>query len=273
MVLNEFLKFFIFILCIAPFVVVLFFRVVEPFYMLIYNRPLYLYWYPFLKKITPGQHVILEDNFPFYIKLSKEKKKYFDHRLNEFLKKYEFIGKEIQVTDEMEILIGATYVMLTFGMRDYLIDLFSRIIIYPSVYYSSINETYHKGEFNPRMKAIVFSWEDFVLGHSTANDNVNLGLHEFAHALHFYCLKSNQTSAVIFKDEFVEVMKYFNDKSRLRTLIQKGYFRLYAYSNQFEFLAVILEHFFETPELFKKEHPELFTTVSKMINIDEKYFG
>ncbi|WPR72720.1 zinc-dependent peptidase [Flavobacterium sp. NG2] len=241
--------------------------------MFVFKRPLYLYWYPFPKKVSSKQRHILENNFPFYNKLSSAKKKFFQHRLKEFLTKYEFIGKEIQITDEMEILIGATYIMLTFGMRDYLIGLFSRIIIYPSAYYSSVNKVYHKGEFNPRMKAIVFSWEDFLLGHNVTNDNVNLGLHEFAHALHFYCLKSNQTSALIFQDEFVEVMKYFNEEEKLLALIQKGYFRLYAYSNPFEFLAVILEHFFETPQMFKKQHPELFTSVSRMINIDEKYFG
>ncbi|WP_418264159.1 zinc-dependent peptidase [Flavobacterium faecale] len=53
----------------------------------------------------------------------------------------------------------------------------------------------------------------------------------------------------------------------------KRYFQLYAYSNPFEFLAVILEHFFETPQMFKKQHPELFASVSRMINTGEKYFS
>jgi hypothetical protein len=52
-------------------------------------------------------------------------------------------------------------------MRDYLIDLFKTIIIYPSVYFSNANQQYRKGEFNPIMKVVAFSWEDFVLGHKT----------------------------------------------------------------------------------------------------------
>ncbi|WP_220762624.1 zinc-dependent peptidase [Flavobacterium sp. UMI-01] len=245
----------------------------EPIYVLIYNRPLYLYCYPFPKKISLVQKKILETDFHFYSKLSVTKKKYFEHRLQEFLLKYEFIGKDIQVTDQMRVLIGATYVMLTFGMRHYLISMFSRIIIYPSAYYSTSGEIYHKGEFNPRFKTIVFSWEDFLLGHHTANDNVNLGLHEFTHALHFYCLKSRQTSALIFQDEFVNVLSYFKNEEKLQGLIQRGYFRLYAYSNPFEFLAVVLEHFFETPNLFKEAHPDLYSSVARMININQKYFS
>jgi Mlc titration factor MtfA (ptsG expression regulator) len=56
------------------------------------------------------------------------------------------------------VLIAATFVMLTFGMRHYLIDVFDKIIIYPQPYFSTIKE-YHKGEFNPGMKLLVFSWK------------------------------------------------------------------------------------------------------------------
>ncbi|MNE98397.1 Protein MtfA [compost metagenome] len=49
-------------------------------------------------------------------------------------------------------------------------------------------------------------------------------------------------------------------------LISKEYFRAYAYENQFEFLAVVLEHFFESPEIFQKEFPELYERVRRMIN-------
>jgi hypothetical protein len=73
---------------------------------------------------------------------------------------YEFIGKEIEISEQMQIdcrnLRDAN-----FGMRKYLITLFDKIIIYPSSYYSTVNEAHHKGEFNPRMKVIAFSWEDF----------------------------------------------------------------------------------------------------------------
>ncbi|WP_418263949.1 zinc-dependent peptidase [Flavobacterium faecale] len=106
------------------------------------------------------------------------------------------------------------------------------------------------------------------MGHSIQNDNINLGLHEFAHVLHFHCLRSDEISAAAFQDGFVEVMKYFKEEQLNAKLVQKGYFRLYAYQNQFEFLAVILEHFFETPDKFKKAHPELYHSVLVMLNFE-----
>lgn len=255
------------------FLLLILFRIVEPTYMMIFNKPLYLYLYPFPKKLTQTQKQILEKEFPFFKKLSNKKKIYFEHRVKGFLSHYQFIGKEeLLVTDEMRIIIAGTYIMLTFGMRHYLINLFKVIIIYPSAYFSTSNQQYHKGEFNPIMKAVAFSWEDFILGHQSTNDNINLGLHEFAHVLHFHGMKSNDPSAILIYDEFNKVITYFNDENLNKKLSDSDYFREYAYENRFEFIAVILEHFFETPHLFKNKYPELYQHVSSMINYNEKNF-
>lgn len=262
-------QFFVLVFFGLIFLLIVIFRILEPTYLLLFNKPLYIHWYPFAKKLKTSQRQLLVKEFPFYNRLSPKRKIYFEHRVNEFIAQYKFIGKEVDVTEHMKILISGTFVMLTFGMRNYLFLLFNKILIYPSSYFSTVNQEYHKGEFNPRMRAIVFSWEDFLLGHETSNDNINLGLHEFSHVLHFHCLKSNDPSAIIFFDEFNEVIKYYNDQSLNNELQQKGYFRLYAYENQFEFLSVILEHFFETPSVFKRNHLELYEHVAAMINFEE----
>lgn len=266
----QYLVIFIFVFLILMNIV---FKVIEPVYMTIFNKPLYLYFYLFPKKLSLNQKQILEKEFPFYERLSDRKKIYFEHRVKEFIQYYQFIGKEeLLVTDEIKTIIAGTYTLLTFGMRDYLIDLFKTIVIYPSVYFSNVNKQYHKGEFNPMMKVVAFSWEDFMLGHKTSNNNVNLGLHEFSHVLHFHCLKSRNPSAIIFFDEFNKVVQYYNDENLNKALSERGYFRDYAYENQFEFIAVVLEHFFETPQVFKRKYPELYQNVASMINFEEDYF-
>lgn len=251
------------------FLVIIVFRVIEPAYMLMFNKPLFLFWNPILKKMVLKDKIFLSKEFPFYTQLSDKRKSYFEHRIYCFLNHYNFDGKDVEVTQEMKLIIAGTYVMLTFGMRKYLIELFESIIVYPSVYYSIINDEYHKGEYNPRAKTVVFSWEDFLSGHQT-KDNINLGLHEFAHVLHYNSRKSRDPNAIIFFDEFSEIEKYFDEENLRNQLKQKQYFREYAYTNKFEFLAVLLEHFFETPETFKKEFPELFEHVKVMINFKEE---
>lgn len=257
------------LLAFSIFLVIIVVRIVEPAYVLIFNKPLYLYFYPIPKKLDLSQKFILNNEFSFYRRLSDKKKRYFEHRVKAFLQTYKFIGKGISITQEMRIIVAGTYVALTFGMRHYLVKRFDKIVIYPAQYFSTVNQEYHKGEYNPIMKTVVFSWEDFILGHQTSNDNVNLGLHEFTHVLHFHVLKSNDPSASIFFDEFNEIAKYYNDPALFQELISKGYFREYAFENQFEFLAVVLEHFFESPETFKIEFPELYLRVKSMINFKE----
>ena len=179
----------------------------------------------------------------------------------------EFVCKEdFQLNTEAQVIISATYVMLTFGMRKYLFDVFDKIIIYPDVYYSTINEQYHQGEFNPRMKAVVFSWKHFYEGFSIDNNNLNLGLHEFTHAIHYKSMKNQDASSLSFKKHFNNLIKVISQPEYKQRLINSTYFRIYAYTNHFEFISVIIEHYFETPEQFKKEFPELFANVSLMLN-------
>ncbi|TCI91489.1 zinc-dependent peptidase [Tenacibaculum sp. M341] len=112
---------------------------------------------------------------------------FFEHRVAKFIRTYDFIPRNnIEITPEMKVLIASSYVKLTFGMRWYLTKTFNKIIIYPEAYYSLITQQYHKGEFNPALKAIIFSWEDFLIGDIIQNDNINLGIHEFTHAMTFH---------------------------------------------------------------------------------------
>ncbi|WP_248905549.1 zinc-dependent peptidase [Flavobacterium sp. K5-23] len=203
--------------------------------------------------------------------MSDKRKEYFEHRAAAFIVKYQFIGKGgFVVTDQAKVLVSATFVMLTFGMRHYLINVFDKIIIYPELYFSTVNQEFHKGEFNPRVKALVFSWKDFQEGFYFENDNLNLGLHEFGHALHFHGLKSRDQSSIVFSDAYVNMQEYLVQPNVLNQLVTSKYFRIYAYTNQAEFLAVVLEHFFETPQNFKKEFPELYNNVKIMINYYER---
>ena len=194
--------------------------------------------------------------------------------LNNLLNSISVSGYEEQVqdivTEEMKVTISATYVMLTFGMREYLNPLFKRIVIYPDIYYSSQNDNYHKGEFNPRLESIVFSWKHFKEGIDISNDNLNLGLHEFTHAFHIYALKSDKVTFVLFNESLQNLFRVVSKPEVKQRLVASGFLRDYAYENQFEFIAVILEHFFETPHLFKSKYPELYQHVSSMINFKEK---
>ena len=157
--------------------------------------------------------------------------------------------------------------MLTFGFRQYLIELIDVVIIYPKAFYSYKNDDYHKGEMNPQFKTIVFSWEDFIAGFERPKDSINLGFHEFGHAIHLNSFTNDDVSSLIFNDAFYALLSYLKQNEPIRqALITSSYFRGYAFTNQFEFAAVLMENFMETPSEFKMQFPDIYGYVKQMLN-------
>lgn len=246
------------------------YKLTERFYYKLFNKSLYIHFYLFKKKLSDKERQFIRTHFKFYRELSALRKTYFEHRLIQFIKSKEFIGRDgFVITRDEELLLGATAVMLTFGMRYYLINILQRIIIYPGEFYSTISDDYHKGEFNPQLNAIVFSWKDFLQGFKIENDNLNLGIHEFTHAIHFNSLTETDYSSRIFKRSFAELTLFLSQNEPLRKeLIASQYFRDYAFTNQFEFLAVLIENFIETPEDFKSHFPNLYRKVKQLLKFN-----
>jgi hypothetical protein len=245
-------------------------KMIEMGYVLKRKKPFYVHFYYFLRKLDNNQKSILNKSFPFYNKLTNKHKSYFEHRVASFIKDKDFIGRGgTVITEEMKVLVSATAVMLTFGFRDFYIGLISKIVIYPKKFYSKSNDSYHKGEFNPKLKALVLSWEDFKKGFDVKDDNLNLGIHEFTHAIHINSIKERDISSTIFSDTFKELSALLNSNDNLRNeIIKSKYFRNYAYTNQFEFLAVAIENFIETPSAFKSEFPSIYFKVKQMLNFN-----
>ena len=112
------------------------FYVIEIIYLRNYKKPLVVFANVNFYQLQESQKQILSQNFQFYKQLKPKYKRYFEHRIANFINTYEFVGRDISVTEEMKVTIAGTAIMLTFGMRDYLNPLFKRIIIFPDIYYS-----------------------------------------------------------------------------------------------------------------------------------------
>jgi Mlc titration factor MtfA (ptsG expression regulator) len=161
--------------------------------------------------------------------------------------------------------------MLSFGRRNYDYGLIEHIVIYPDEFYSKINDAMHKGEFNPYGKALVLSWKDFEAGYQINNDNHNLGIHEFMHAMQLEARKSRDLDSTRFAKQFQNILKQLTHSEVKAKLDETRYFRSYAFTNQYEFMAVLAEYFIESPKDFKSHFPKLYTFTQKLLNF--KYAG
>ena len=249
-------------------VLYIFFRIFENWYANTFDRLLYRDLFIF-RTLSRKQKEILTQEFYFYSVLTSKEKKRFEHRVASFIKDKEFVGRDdLKVTDQMIVLIAAIGCMLTFGRKNYTYALVDYILIYPKAFYSNTNADYHKGEFNPREKALVLSWEDFEMGYRITDDNLNLGIHEFMHALQLDAKRSNDIDGLRFERQFQKILRRLTDQKLKDKLDEVKYFRAYAFTNQFEFMAVLAEYFIESPDDFKLHFPQLYEYQKCLLNFD-----
>ena len=222
------------------------------------------------KRLSKYQKEILVKNIDFYQKLDKRYQEYFEHRLAIFIRSYEFIGRDgYEVNAETKVLIGSSYTMLTFGKRKYITDVFDKIIVYPDIFLSNSTRKKHKGEFNPQYKTVVFSWKHFIEGVTITNDNLNLAIHEFTHVIHIKSLKKRDMSSMVFRRGYEKLIDYLQNNQEVRKkILASNYFRRYALENQYEFMAVLIENFIETPEEFKVQFPRIYKKIKRMLNFN-----
>jgi len=244
------------------------FRLFEGFYATIFDKPLFRNYFIY-KKLSEHQLAILTKEFSFYNSLSEKHKRQFQHRVASFISDKEFIGREnLQVTERMKVLTSAIGCMLSFGRKNYKFNLIEFILIYPKEFYSKVNNAYHKGEFNPKGRALVISWKDFEEGYQITNDNLNLGIHEFMHAMQLEAKRGGDGDSDRFEKQFQNILKQLTKPEIKDKLIATQYFRDYAFTNQYEFMSVMTEYFFESPQEFKKQFPELYGYTKKLLNFN-----
>lgn len=213
-------------------------------------------------------HLILEQHLPYYVELSFRDKAEFRKRVNLFIREMKFRGgKNFAIGYEHVVAVAGSAIQISFGNARYLLSTFSEVIIYEKVYQNPMTKNYHRGEVNPAAGIIVVSWEDFVYGYTTDEDNLNVGLHEMAHAYYFEIMKNREDyknsydllSKFMFVSEY-EILKIRKNRSTL--------FRDYAGENVFEFFAVSVEYFFEDGAEFREKLPKLYRQMCLLLNQD-----
>ncbi len=217
---------------------------------------------------------ILLKYFPYYSRLSHDNRKRFEQRVSRFIYGKRFIPRQVDVvTVEAKVLIAACAVQLTFGLPQDYLGFFSKILVYPNDYYSSITKRFHKGEVNPRFGIIVLSWQSFIDGYLNSDDSRNLGLHEMAHALRLEQLIRSQDYPPFDEELLQQFDDYAHKACNDPAFHARQFFRPYACTNEHEFFSVAVENFFERSDQFQKELPDLYDVLSRLLAQDPLKLG
>ncbi|MGQ0826994.1 MAG: zinc-dependent peptidase, partial [Bacteroidota bacterium] len=210
-------------------------------------------------------HAELERSFPYFKTLDLSLQQRFVKRTSFFIQQKKFVARrELAMTDAIRILVTACAIQVTFGLDTYILDTFEYVVIYPNVYESPLTGKMHKGETN-LSGFICLSWKHVLEGIRNPNDNYNLGLHEWTHALRFNSINYEATD--YFFDGYINkwVAHALPEYTRLKNG-KPSIFRRYGAANIHEFLSVCTEHFFESPDEFKSTAPGFFSQMCILFN-------
>lgn len=208
---------------------------------------------------------ILQERMVYYRQLSSHGKQKFLARLRVILATKNFYGKQgLKLTPEVYALAAGAIVQVTFGLRSFRMDRFSKIVIYPDVFYNKLLDRNLKGSTSP-IGVLRFSWKHLAHGFEVDDDNINLGLHEIAHALKVIIDEEND-----YLDRHLdqELAEFSESGDELRNAILEGklkVIRKYASTNAHEFFACCVEYFFESPEHFKSNLPRLYRRLCALL--------
>lgn len=203
--------------------------------------------------------------FSYYKTLETKWQLAFRRRCLEFISNKQIIGAEgFEPNNKVKAIVAACAVQLTLGLKTWDLSYFETIILHPDDFDNKAAGLKFRGETN-LAGFIRLSWKGFIAGYKVTDDNINLGLHEFTHALRFNAIKYNE------QDYFVEHYfnkwlaaaseAYYDIKNNKETV-----FRKYGGANMNEFISVCVEHYFESPQEIKAKYPYLYYCTAILLN-------
>ncbi len=207
----------------------------------------------------------LSNYFAYYRSLNQPYKALFITRLIEFVHSKHFVSpKGMALTNRVKAIVSASAIQLTLGLENWKINYFETIILFPSDFKNEISGLKLKGETN-LSGFVSLSWKSFIEGYQIPNDNLNLGLHEFTHALRFNGVRGHETDE-FFSGYFAKWYSFANAEFWNLKNGGESIFRKYGGVNINEFLSVVVEHFFESPQEFQTHHPDFYSATAILLN-------
>ena len=211
-------------------------------------------------------NTVLCKHFPFYTRLLDVDRDRFISRLKKFIESKIFIIHDSKGYREMPILISASAVQVTFGLKKYLLSHFNIIQIFPQEFVGL--EPFRILIGNVTGNTINIAWKQFLEGYKNANDLQNVGLHEMAHALYYQNFETELNVDKEFKESFEQFNSIGDKIYHKEKILTIGLYSEYAIRNFQEFWAESIEIYFKNPDRMHQHYPELYGALCDVLNQD-----
>jgi hypothetical protein len=229
---------------------------------------------PLKKIIFPANYQqLLAQHISYYNRLDEKNKRRFEEKIKEFLGYISIEGVHTDVTDIDKLLVASSAVIPIFGFDKWKYYNLKMVLLYPATFNKSefLAPGYEKNTLGmvgngPMQRIMILSKPALHQGFRAEQSNENTGIHEFVHLL------DKEDGDV---DGFPEAILKRKYNTRWFELINQNIEKIlnghsdinyYGAFNNAEFFAVTSEYFFNNPELFKQNHPELYSLMCMIFN-------
>ena len=219
---------------------------------------------------------ILRSRVAFYGALNEEQRERFRQMAKVFLDETRITGIRTEVDDETRLLVAASAIIPVFGFPDWEYGSIGEVLIYPGAFDDKFDTDAQAGGNTLGMVGVghlsgvmILSKPSLLGGFTNPGDKDNVGIHEFAHLVD----KADGSIDGLPPGVPAEVVRPWIEwvgKELAKPPGRRTHIKEYAYTNEAEYFAVLVEYFFESPEVLQRKNPELYSMLEKMFRQDTK---
>lgn len=228
---------------------------------------------------------ILRQRMPAFARLPPDVQLRLKKLAQVLLAEKPFVGcAGLEVTDEMRVLVSVQAAMLLLKLGPDGFAELRQVLIYPGPFVVDRSQPDASGLVHEQRRAlsgeswqqgqVILSWADVLAGAADPMDGHNVVFHEFAHQLDQAHGRANgapwlPTAAA--RRRWANVMNA--EFAQLRLQLAQGLPTLidpYGATEPAEFLAVVVELFFERPTELAHSHARLFAELQGLFGVDPR---
>lgn len=229
---------------------------------------------PRKKVVLPSNYKqLLTGHVAYYSRLNKEGKSRFEDKIKEFLSYVHIDGIETTVDDLDKLLVASSAVIPIFGFNKWQYNNLRNVLLYPASFNREefLAAGYEKNTLGmigngPMQRVMILSKPALHDGFGPNSDKRNTGIHEFVHLLDKEDGDVDGLPEALLNRKFNKKWVDLVNKNMDEIVSGQSDIDFYASTDPAEFFAVSAEYFFNSPELFKENHPDFFEMMELVFN-------
>lgn len=216
----------------------------------------------------------------FYLALTASDKLRFEKKIRVFLAQTRITGVQTEMDDVTRVLVAASAVIPVFGFPDWEYDNLSEVLVVPDAWKEPQNPDKEAAPLAGSLLGSVRSFQTsrylhlskaaLEQGFRDAQDQQNVGIHEFAHLLDGADGTIDGVPAAALPPALRKPWAVVLAREIQAIRDRHSEINDYAATNDAEFFAVVTEYFFEKPEKLQEQHPELYQLLTQALRQNPK---